>query len=62
MSIRYLYDNIEWIGIHVIGVPDGEEREKGAEKIEDVMDENFPNLEKETDLLSPANLQTLIQD
>ena len=62
MSIRYLQDNIKWIGIHVIGDPDGEEREKGAEKIEDVMDENIHNLEKETDLLSPANLQTLIQD
>ena len=34
--------------IHIIGVPEGEEREKGAENIfEDTMAENFPNLGKE---------------
>ena len=31
--------------IHIIGVPEGEEREKGAENIfGDIIAENFPNL------------------
>ena len=34
--------------IHIIGVPEGEERKKGPEKIfEEVIAENFPNTEKE---------------
>ena len=28
-----LWDNIKGINIHIIGVPEGEEREKGLEKI-----------------------------
>ena len=35
----------------LIGVPEGEEEEKGIENIfEDMMAENFPNLKKETDI------------
>ena len=34
--------------IHIIGVPEGEEREKGPEKIfEEIIVENFPNMGKE---------------
>ena len=34
---------------YIIGVPEGEEREKGPEKIsEEIIDENFPNMGKET--------------
>ena len=31
-SLREIWDNIKPTNIHIIGVPEGEEREKGAEK------------------------------
>ena len=31
-SLRELWDNIKFSNIHIIGVPEGEEREKGTEK------------------------------
>ena len=47
-SLRELWDNIKCTNIHIIGVPEGEEREKGAEKIfEEIIVENFPNMVKE---------------
>ena len=47
-SLRDLWDNIKCNNIRIIGVPDGEEREKGPEKIfEEIIVENFPNMEKE---------------
>ena len=47
-SIRDLWDNIKHNNIHIIGVPEGEEREKGPEKIfEEIIVENFPNMGKE---------------
>ena len=47
-SIRDLWDNIKCINICVIGVPEGEEREKGPEKIfEEIIAENFLNMGKE---------------
>ena len=47
-SLRDLWDNIKCINICVIGVPEGEEREKGPEKIfEEIINENFPNMGKE---------------
>ena len=47
-SLRDLWDNIKHTNIHVIGVPEGEEREKGPEKIfEEIMVENVPNMGKE---------------
>ena len=37
-----------WTNIHVIGVPQKEERETGRENLlEEIMAENFPNLGKE---------------
>ena len=46
-SLRYLWDNIK--RIHITGIPEGEEREKGPEKIyEEIIVENFPNMGKET--------------
>ena len=49
-SLRDLWDNIKCTNIHIIGVPDGEEREKRPEKIfEDLEAENFLNLGKETE-------------
>ena len=32
-SLRELWDNVKRTNIHIIGVPEGEEREKGTEKI-----------------------------
>ena len=47
-SLRDLWGNIKRNNIHVIGVPEGEEREKGPEKIfEEIIVENFPNMGKE---------------
>ena len=46
-SLTDLWD-IKHINIHVIGVPEGKEREKVAEKIfEKIITENFPNVGKE---------------
>ena len=47
-SLRDLWDNIRRTNIRIIGVPEGEEREKGHEKIfEEIIVENFPNMGKE---------------
>ena len=47
-SLRDLWDNIKCNNIPIIGVPEGEEREKGPEKIfEEIIVENFPNMGKE---------------
>ena len=47
-SLRDLWDNIKCTNISIIGVPEGEEREKGPEKIFEEIVENFPNMGKET--------------
>ena len=42
-SLRDLWDNIKHTSIHIIGVPEGEE--KGSEKIfEEIIAKNFPNI------------------
>ena len=47
-SLRDLWDNIKHHNIHIIGVPEEEEREKGPQKIfEEIIVENFPNIGKE---------------
>ena len=47
-SLRDLWDNIKRTNIHIIGVPEGEEREKGPEKIfENIIAEKFHNMGKE---------------
>ena len=41
-------DNIKETNIRIIGVPEGEEREKGLKKIfEEIIVEDFPNMGKE---------------
>ena len=48
-SLRDLWDHIKCINIQIIGVPEGEEKQKGYEKIfEEIIVENFPNKEKES--------------
>ena len=50
-SIRDLWDNIKLTNIRIIGVPEGEEREKPMENLlEEIRAENFLNLAKETDI------------
>ena len=47
-SLRDLWDNIKHTNIQIIGVPEEEEKKKGYEKIfEEIIVENFPNMEKE---------------
>ena len=47
-SLRDLWENIKCNNIHIIGVSEGEETEKGPEKIfEEIIVENFPNMGKE---------------
>ena len=47
-SLRELWDNVKCINICIIGVTEGEEREKGTEKIfQEIIAEDFPNLGKE---------------
>ena len=46
--LRDLWDNIKHTNIWIIGVSEGEEREKGPEKtFEEIIAENFLNMEKE---------------
>ena len=46
-SLRDLWDKIKCNNIRIIGVPEGEEREKGSEEIfEEIIVENFPNMGK----------------
>ena len=47
-SLRDLWDNIKHTTIRIIGVPKGEESEKGPKKIsEEIIVENFSNMGKE---------------
>ena len=47
-SLRELWDNVKRTNIHMIGVLEGEEREKGIEKIfQEIIAENNPNMGKE---------------
>ena len=48
-SLRELWDNVKkCTNIRIIGVPEGEEREKGTEKIfQEIIAENFPNMGNE---------------
>ena len=47
-SLRDLWDNIKCNNICITGIPEGEEREKGPEKIfEEIIAENFLNMRKE---------------
>ena len=48
-SLKEYWDNFKCPNICIIGMPEGEERDKGPEKIfEEIIAENFPNMEKES--------------
>ena len=47
-SLGELLDNVKCTNVHIIGVPEGEEREKGTEKIfQEVIAKNLPHMGKE---------------
>ena len=44
-NIRDLWDNIKWTSLCIIGIPEGEEKDKRIENIfEQIITGNFPNL------------------
>lgn len=46
-SLKDLWDTIKWIHGYILGVPEGDEKEKGAETLfEGIMAKNLPNLRK----------------
>ena len=48
--LRGFWDNIKYTNIHIVGVPEGEERGKVAENLfEEIVAKTFLNLGKETD-------------
>ena len=48
-SLRELWDNVKCTNIRIVGVPEGEKREKGTEKIlQEIIAKNFPNMGKES--------------
>ena len=48
-GLRDLWNNITCTNIHIIGVLEGGEREKGPEKIfKEIRAKRFPNMAKET--------------
>ncbi|KAF0884319.1 LORF1 protein, partial [Crocuta crocuta] len=50
-KVQELTDTIKQNNIHIIGIPEEEERGKGAEGVlEQIIAENFSNLGKETDI------------
>ena len=62
-SLRDLWDNIKCTNIRVIGFPEGEEKKKGYEKIfEEIIVENFPNMENGNSQSSPRGTKSPIQD
>ena len=55
-SLRDLWNNVKHTRVHIIRVPEREEREKGAENIfEDIIAENFPKVEKKIDIQVQEN-------
>ena len=44
---RDLWNNIKWANLHIIGIPEREEKERGIENVfEEIMAENFANLKE----------------
>ena len=51
LRIREISDSLKRNNIRIIGVPEEEEREKGVEGLcEKIIEENIPNLGKDTDI------------
>ena len=49
-NVKDLWGNIKYVNLHIIGIPEGEEKERGIENLfKEIMAENFPNIQ-ETDV------------
>ena len=60
-SIKYFWNNIKYISIQIIRVPEEEEKEKGSEKIfEEMIFKNFFYMK--TSQSSSGRAESLIQD
>uniref|UniRef100_A0A8D1H2Z2 L1 transposable element RRM domain-containing protein n=1 Tax=Sus scrofa TaxID=9823 RepID=A0A8D1H2Z2_PIG len=46
-SLRKLWDNVKCTNIHIIWVPEGEERERTEKIFQEIVAKNFPNMGKE---------------
>ena len=46
-SLRDLWDNIKHTNIQIIGVPEEEKKKLYEKNFEEIIVENFPNMEKE---------------
>ena len=56
-SVRSLWDNFKHSNMHIMGVPEREERDQEIKNLfEKIMIENFPNLVKKT--TSPGNTES----
>ena len=56
-NIRDLWDNIKQANLHIVGIPEGKEKEQAIENIfEEIMAENFPNL-KDTDIKNTGSTE-----
>ena len=61
-SLRDFWDHVKHTNIRIIGVPE-EQKEKGYEKIfEEIIVENFPNMENGNSQSSPRGTKSPIQD
>ena len=60
-SLREFWDNVKRTNISIIGVPEGEEREKETEKIfQEIIAEIFPNLGEGTTHSNPGSTMSTI--
>ena len=60
-SLREFWDNVKRTNIRIIGVPEGEEREKGTEKIfQEVIAKKIPQHGKETPHSNPESTTSTI--
>ena len=46
-NLRDLWDNVKYLNIWIIGVPEEEDKKKGHEEILEITAENFPKMGKE---------------
>ena len=62
-SLRDLWDNVKSTNIYIIGVLEGEEREKESQKIfEQIIAKNFSIMRKKKTLTQVQEVQSTIQD
>ena len=61
-SLRDVWDNIKHPNICIIGVPEGEERERPEKIFKEVIVENFSNTEKGNIQTSPGSTESPGQD